>query len=267
MPRESKTTLDKNDESTKIMIAFGLKRSQARTYLTLLDIGVASVKEVAKKSTVARPDTYRALIDLQELGLVEKIVTFPTKFKPLPIADAVSILMLRRNKETVELGKRASALIGLLSERTLHTQWSEDSQLTTILGGDAIIAKLHKIMRNSKEQICVLCSKKEFFQCKQLILENFQNPLCNTIVLRVMTEDHAGPRESKEIRELKKNPNIQIKYLDSVPSVCFAVFDKKEIILINTPEFGFSNSSVIWSNNPRLIELAQSYFEHIWNQT
>jgi|WetSurMetagenome_2_1015567.scaffolds.fasta_scaffold03942_9 sugar-specific transcriptional regulator TrmB len=259
--------MDKNDESIKIMIAFGLTRSQARSYLSLIDIGPASVKEVAKHSNVARPDTYRALMDLQELGLVEKIVTFPTRFKPLPIADAVSLLMLRRNKETVEIGKRANALIGFLSERNLKIQHSEDNQLTLILGGDAITAKLHKIMKNSKEQICVICSKMDFFQCKQFISETLQNNLSSKVTFLLLTENHAGPRELKEIRDLRKNPRFQVKYLQMPPAVCFAIFDKKEVILMDSPEVEYAKSSIIWSNNPRLIELAQSYFERFWNQT
>ena len=259
--------MDKNEESAKIMIDFGLTRSQARSYLTLLDLGTASVKEVAKHSKVARPDTYRALTDLQELGLVEKIVTFPTKFKPLLIADAVSLLMLRRNKKTVELGKRANALIGLLSERKLHIQRSEDSQLTLILGEDAITAKLQKIMQNSKEQICVICPKKDFFQRQQFISETLKETLGTRVTLMLMTENHAGPLEKKEIRDLKKNPKFQIKYLNLTPSVCFAVFDKKELLLMNNPKLEYSNSSVIWTNNTNLIELARSYFERLWNQT
>jgi sugar-specific transcriptional regulator TrmB len=258
--------MENNDESTKTLTGFGLNRSQARSYLTLLDIGIASVKDVAKNSNIARPDTYRALSDLQEFGLVEKLITFPTKFKALPITDAISVLMLRRNKETAELGKKATTLMRSLSERNLHIQRSEDNQLTLILGGDAITAKLHKIMQNSKKRICVICPKKDFFQCRQFISETLQETVGNRLTIMLITENHVGPREPKEIRDLKKNPNFQVKYLEGMPTVCFAVFDQKEVIIINTPEIEYSNSSVIWSNTPCLIELAKNYFEHLWNQ-
>lgn len=248
------------------MIDFGLTGSQARTYLTLLDLGSASVKEVAKLSNVARPDTYRALTDLQELGLVEKIVTFPTKFKPLSIVDAVSMLTLRRNKETVELNKRANMLIELLSGKNLNIKQPEDSQVTLIFGGDAITAKLNKILENSKEQFCVLCPRKKFFQCKQFISETIQKTLRTKVAFLLITENSAGPREEKEIRDLRKNPNFQIKYVHSPPSVCFAIFDRKELMLTTTPKLEYSESSVIWSNNPSLVELAISYFERLWSQ-
>jgi sugar-specific transcriptional regulator TrmB len=259
--------LDKNDESTKTLTDFGLNRSQAKSYLTLLEIGLASVKEVAKNSNVARPDTYRALADLQELGLVEKVVVFPTKFKSLSITDAIGILMQRRNKETAELGKKATTLIRVVSERNSHVQRSEENQLTLITGGDVITAKLHKIMRNSKEKICIICQKKDFLQCKHFISESLQETVGNRLTVMLITDNHVGPREPKEIRDLKKNPRFKVKYLDATPTVCFAVFDHREVIIINAPEAEFSNSSVIWSNNPGFIELAQSYFEHLWNQT
>jgi len=258
--------LNKNDENTKTMIDLGLTRSQALSYLTLIELGSASVKEVARLSNIARPDTYRALADLQELGLVEKIVMFPTKFKPLSIVDAVNVLMLSRNKETETLNKRANALIGLLSEKNLKTKQSENNQLTIILGGDAITAKLHKILQNSKEQVCVLCSRKNFFQCKQFISEAIQETLKGKVEFLLLTENSAGPREEKEIRDLRKSPAAQIKYVHFPPSVCFAVFDRRELVLTTTPKLEYSEFSAIWSNNPSLVELAQSYFEHVWNQ-
>jgi sugar-specific transcriptional regulator TrmB len=222
--------LEKNDESTRMLTAFGLNRSQAKSYLTLLEMGTASVKEVAKQSNIARPDTYRALADLQELGLVEKIVTFPTTFRSLSITDAISVLMIKRNKENAELGKKATALIQIVSERNSRIRHSEANQLTLITGGDAITAKLHKIMQNSKKQICVICPKKDFFQCRQFISEPLQENVGNRLTVMFITENHIGPREPKEIRDLKKNPRFQVKYLDSTPVVCFAVFDQKEVL-------------------------------------
>ncbi len=246
------------------MMDFGLTRSQARSYLALLELGTTSVKEVAKFSNVARPDTYRALSDLQELGMVEKIVMFPTKYKPLPIADTVNMLMLRRNKETLQLGKRGNALIELLREKNLNTKYSEESQLTLILGGNAITTKLQKIMENSKEQICVLCPKKNFLQCEQSISETIQETLSRKVIFLLKTEDFAGALEAKEIRNLRKSPSFQIKYLHSPPSLCFAIFDRKEIIILTTtPKLEYSQLSAIWSNSSCLIELALSYFEHL----
>lgn len=258
--------MNNNDENIKVMIDFGLTKTQARSYLALLDLGTASVKEVAKFSSVARPDTYRALADLQDLGLVEKIVTFPTRFKPLPVADAVSMLILRRNKETVELSKRGNTLIELLKGKNLNVKHPEDGQLTLILGGAAITAKLQKILERATGEFSVLCPRKKFLQCKQFISEILQESLRKKVTVQLITENSAGPLEAREIHELRKNPSFQVKYIHAVPQVSFAVFDKKEIILETTPQREYSESSVLWSNNPSLLELALSYFEKLWNQ-
>jgi hypothetical protein len=108
--------------------------------------------------------------------------------------------------------------------------------------------------------------KKKFLQCQQFISETIQETLSKKVACLLITEDSAGTLEAKEIRELRKYPFFQVKYLNSSPLVCFAIFDRKELMLITTPELEYSESSVIWSNNPSLIELAQTYFERLWKQ-
>ena len=73
------------DENIRTLVDLGLSGTQAKSYLGLLGIGSGSISEIANVSKVARPDTYRAINDLLEAGLVEKIITVPTKYKPLPI--------------------------------------------------------------------------------------------------------------------------------------------------------------------------------------
>ena len=114
----------------------GLSGTQAKSYLGLFGIGSGSISEIANISKIARPDTYRAINDLVETGLVEKIVTIPTKYKPLPIADAVGVLMLRRTKESIDLNKKANKLIEKLKEKE-NTKMAHNvgNQLVLVRGG------------------------------------------------------------------------------------------------------------------------------------
>ena len=109
--------ISNNDENIRTLVDLGLSGTQAKSYLGLLGIGSGSMSEIANISKIARPDTYRAINDLVETGLAEKIVTMPTEYKPLPIADAVGVLMLRRTKESIDLNKKANKLIEKLKEK------------------------------------------------------------------------------------------------------------------------------------------------------
>ena len=89
------------------LIALGLSGSQAKVYLALLKNGTSSVREVAKTASISRPDTYRSIISLEELGIVERIITNPTKFKPLPLKETLSILVSQKEKQFSDLRKKA----------------------------------------------------------------------------------------------------------------------------------------------------------------
>ena len=144
-----------SDENIRTLINFGITGAQAKIYLALLSTGLAPIKEISSASKVARPDTYRAILELQEMGLVEKVLTVPTKFKPLPIIDAVGILMLQRTKESIELNKKANKLIANLKEITNKKTNTEDNQFV-LIPSEALEVELRKLLENSKHNISIM---------------------------------------------------------------------------------------------------------------
>ena len=134
--------LEKNDslnsfEKIRTLTDRGLTSAQSKIYLTLLKMGHTSIGKIALDSRVARPDTYRVVSELQELGIVEKIVASPTEVKPLPIEDAINILMLRKTKENLEVSKRANKLVEIVKKETKERNPTENSQFA-LIQGDAI---------------------------------------------------------------------------------------------------------------------------------
>jgi sugar-specific transcriptional regulator TrmB len=87
-----------DEESVQSLSRLGLSTSQVKVYLALLELEKATAKTIAKHSKVARQEAYRVLAELQEKGLVEKIIEIPTKFKPIPIEDCIYLLIERKKK-------------------------------------------------------------------------------------------------------------------------------------------------------------------------
>ncbi len=259
--------MSKDNENTKTLVDLGITRAQARIYLTLLKIGTASAKDVASFSHVARPDTYRAIADLQELGLVEKIISVPALFKPLPIADAVTALLLRRNKESIKLTKRASFLIADLEEKSKKEKPFEDSQLILLPCGDALTIKLRKVLDGTVRQICAIIPRKHVALHLSKNFEIAEKALNRKVTIQLLTEPPNCPCELPEVVELKKSPFFQIRYFDYSAPVCFLIIDGKETLLPKMLQSDHSKPTIIWSNNPCITELAQSYFNNNWNST
>ena len=192
--------MSNSDQNVKTLIDLGLTGAQAKTYLALLWIGSASIREIAHASSVARPDTYRAILELQELGIVEKIVSTPTKFSSIPITVAVEILISRKTKENANLNTRANRLVESLKEKTIGTHPLEDNKLVMI-PKEAIEFEQNKLMENAQESISVMVSEKRMFHW---VIENYpsiKKALNRKIIFRVITEESLNQNVPKRSRE------------------------------------------------------------------
>ena len=78
-----------NEDEKIILRDCGLTSTQSKVYLSLIVLGTSSAGEIIKFTNIANPDVYRATEVLQSKGLIEKIISNPAKFQPLPVIDAI----------------------------------------------------------------------------------------------------------------------------------------------------------------------------------
>ncbi|MGA2523754.1 MAG: helix-turn-helix domain-containing protein [Candidatus Bathyarchaeia archaeon] len=253
------------EKNVNTLIDFGLTSTQAKIYLGLLWTGPASIKEIARASKVARPDTYRAISELREAGIVEKIVAAPNKFKPLGIMDAVGVLMLRRTKESADLNKRANELIESSRENTGKISLSTDSKFV-LVPGDAVELELQKLLKDSKASIRIMVSKERTLAWIANNYVEVRKALKRGVKIRVLTQELPESSISEELRVLTKLPNFGVRYIIGPPTVWLRIFDDKEIILSTSTMLGQIKHDAVFSNNHCLVELAQSYFNAAWFQ-
>jgi PAS domain S-box-containing protein len=262
-PKKRVTEISNSDQNIKTLIDLGLTGTQAKTYLALLCTGQTSIKEIAHVSKVARPDTYRAILELQEAGIVEKIISIPTKFQSLPIKDAVDVLIARKIKENADLNARAIKLIESVKENANNTPPLKDDKLV-LIPREAIEFELRKLVENARENICVMVSSKRMFHW---VAENFgilKNALKREVTIRFITEDIPKLYEPKELEELKKSPFFEVRHNVGPLTAWFRVYDHKEVVLSTVINSEEPMHSAVWSNNRTLVELAQDYFESGW---
>ena len=182
------------DESIRTLVDLGLSGTQAKSYLGLLGISSGSISEIANVSKVARPDTYRAIIELLEAGLVEKIVAVPTKYKPLSITDAIGILMLRRTKENIDLNKKANKLIEKFKEKENAKLHLESNQFV-LVRGEALELELQRHLENAKDKISIMVSRERLFRWIAINNLSIQNALKRKVTIRIITEEFFGSKD------------------------------------------------------------------------
>lgn len=108
-----------DNELIKELEAIGLSEKEARVYLTVLEVGQATVQEIGKKADVNRATTYVILDSLMTKGL---IATFGEGKKGLYIAEAPHGLNNIIREQEEELEKRDAQLDLLMPE--LHSLYN-----------------------------------------------------------------------------------------------------------------------------------------------
>src|SRR3989442_9422828 len=92
-----------NADRIRKLMDHGLTEYQARVYLTLLDLGIATASQVTPHARVPRTRIYATMAQLHEKGLVEIIPETPLRYKAVPFGQYVA-------KNVDELRERATNL-------------------------------------------------------------------------------------------------------------------------------------------------------------
>lgn len=238
--------------------------SQARTYLTLLAIGTASIREISKASGISRPDAYRAITHLEQDGLVERIILVPTKYKPIPVFDGLSILLGRKDKENIDLQNKAAKLYEIYKQnKSGEPAYNVSQQYVMIPEGKALTFKLKKIFENAEKSISIQFPRKMLLP---LFLndETVEKALKRNVEIRVLTERNPQFKIPKSIIDLTQEKNFKVRYSSDLSFVSFAIRDHKEALLPLSSDAMETESPAIWSSNPNFIEFAQNYFDTEW---
>jgi HTH-type transcriptional regulator, sugar sensing transcriptional regulator len=256
------------NKDIKILMDLGLTSLQAKTYLTLTEIGESPIKTIAKNSNVARQNTYQILSELQEIGLIEKVIAKPIKYKALPLTSAAHMLF----KNKTEQYRRVEAQTKELLQRTkenkqtaAHLEHSDEFIL--IPEKEASTLRIEEAYKNARTSVCTVMMLKG---TKPIDLQNLPQFLKKAVIRGINVRHITNkPQDCKSIPAnlvWKEKGSYELRYIAEVPPVVFCLLDDKEIFftreVIPDPSAGTS----LWTNNPGLIALAKDYFERTWSK-
>jgi len=253
-------------EWVKILIELGLTSSQATLYLTLTRYSDATARVLYKVTNIARQDVYQILCELQELGLVERILAKPLRFKATSTRNAFSILSRLQQSKISELSKKASMLFDLPKEREREESvlFEPFFELRNVYLNDP---RVKAAISNSKAKIRLL-DKNMHWPVFHSFIEEWTYALKNGVKIEVLNEFATNRQiEPKFVEDLRKT-DFQIKYSNILPAGALLIFDDKELAIWEGSNPRHIAKSVplkaLWSNHHGLIELATNYFDFAW---
>ncbi len=234
-------------------------------YLALVKLGKPTAKEISTVTQVARQEVYRVLVELQKLGLVEKVVSVPSRFRAISTDDAFSILMERRKKETSELQDTISEMLQKFKIDHERMTLEEETNLS-LVPEQATVRASKKTLGNVQKSFDVITSWRNPHSVIFAGVEGIAEALQRGVEVRVIIDK---PNEekilSKIVKHLTKFPNFKIKYLLNAPKALMSVYDKGEAWVGTCTNPGVKECPTLSTDNPCLLSIFQDYFEMLWS--
>lgn len=257
---------ESENEAIETMQKLGLTFTEARIYLALVKSGQSSVKTISKSSGVARAEIYRSVPSLQKLGLIEKILNIPIKFKAMPLQNGLNILLNKANAEHLRLEENAKKLAS--SFRGNHEEIAQEvkNQFFVIPGKEAHIKWLKNRYEKIQSTDGILTWKDDNtinFFCDKEIRKAQNRGVKSRIILYVPENLKAAFKNE----ENEKHPcsNSQKRIVFNPPLVLGGCFDNKEVIIPPTLDNPIQTAETVFcTTNPSILALFQKYFETLW---
>jgi sugar-specific transcriptional regulator TrmB len=264
LSRAKKMTLQ---DEIQTLRRLGLTRNQARVYLALARSGMSTAKTISTVSKIPREDVYRIMPQLRRLGLVEKGITAPAKFKAISIEEALFVLLQRRIEETSELQTKAGELLKNFKQNIAGQNLEEEEpQFILIPERETSLRRRRWATSNAQKSIVVVTSWKRFPRGLYTYAEEVEKALDRGVEVRFVTDQPENEDSMPNIiADFMKDSAFKIRYTTNPSAIIVAVYDGKEVYLVTSAGVATEETPALWSNNPSLVELARNYFEMIWN--
>jgi len=261
------------EETASELAHFGLTKTQAKIYITLIALGVASASEIAALSKIRREEVYRIIPELEKRGLITRKLKTPRKFsatKPETAIEILTKIKLKAMKEEIDTLKQKQAeLTSRL--KTIVLPIGQDNCSIEVIPKqnnlESLYMKVIDMAQNAGRQIDVMVSlenlKYGYLNCPK----SLKDKLIKTARIRVITESNEPNAFTKEIEQYSKanNNRIELRHVEKLPFNLVMVDDEKAIWGGFQPKN--ENAQTLWTDDPIQIAILKMSFESLWQKS
>jgi|WetSurMetagenome_2_1015567.scaffolds.fasta_scaffold03757_3 sugar-specific transcriptional regulator TrmB len=257
-----------NEQSVQTLMKLGLSSSQSKTYLSLTKLGEATVIAVSKSSNIDRGETYRVLSKLMDLGLVEKIILSPNRYRPISLAEALSILLDRKKQEDLMIQRETERLLAESSYVDVGEPFEKEEPRTLLIpSGNHLANMMRERLANLQTNYDGISYFDEFERRINVYYEEYKRLLTKGVRIRFILENPEDKQlSSKLIDSLSANSNFEVTFVRSKVPACIGIYDDKEVQVSIARRTDLCAASAYWSNSPVFVALAKSCFDSLWNK-
>jgi sugar-specific transcriptional regulator TrmB len=254
------------NEDTQLLMRLGLTELQAEVYLTLARMGKATLKNLALTSDIDRANVHRVITSLMNLNLVEKILSTPTVFRALPVAEGAKMLLDQREKEHKEITVRTQEM--LERYKRVNSDITDDtSEFVLLPDGFLTRHKAAEMVNSNRKAMDVLVYWSDFKDQTDDVVSIWTKLLDKGIKLRVIVFLKNNERLPRQIMCLCKHPLFEIRKVSTPPKATISIADGKKALLSMTPSLSTRGKPSLYVNNHCIVGLIEEYFELTWGRS
>ncbi len=260
-----------SEESVDMLIDFGLTSNQAKVYIAVVRLGMASVSQVSKVSKVRREDVYRILPKLEKMGIVEKLLGKPTKIRATPVEEALSILV---KHEEDAFHERVSALKAKTKTLLKHfarapsLEVEEKANFVLLSKRESIMNRMLTMLRKAEREFDIVFSGRQIIQFIHTFAEQLKRAIEKGVRIRMISEVPEYEDSLPRIIEERISPgnSVDLRYTD-LPSSHYMLIDFTEALIATTTEGHTGENPCLWTNSESLRTAFQRNFEKLWHNS
>lgn len=250
-------------QEVQILIDLGLTSLQARIYFALCQTEMSEAATISKVTKVARSDVYRTLYKLHDLGLVEKEITNPITFRPIPMETGILFLLESKTNRDNKLKSEINFFLPKIKNKTIYKKsFQRESRFVMIPSRGVLIKKLKKAIHNTQISIDVSTSFKRFKSACCMLAEPLNKAWSRGVNGRLVMEDTEA--DLKDFKACWNEPSAKIRKVSNIPKTVMAIYDNKEVFIYTEPIADMQDSPALWTNNPSILAMAEDCFETLW---
>ena len=266
-----------------LLKSFGLTDYEARAYLTLLKLGMATAENISEAGKIPLPRVYDTLEELKNKGFVLISKARPKKFKPLPIDKAlknlIDIKKNEANNKIEELERTIKTAVETFSKVERIELPQEKWDVWSMEKRTNITKMLDEQKKMAKSEVLAFSGDMSWIHETASIVKDL---IKHGVKIRTIVSDPKKSKDSKQVlRNIRAGEKLGIKVKVGYPGITRGhVIDDKVVAInveiskegVNVPQHGLPGSDfsrkyeMIVSNNPVLVSSFKENFEFWWKQ-
>ncbi len=254
-------------EYIQTLFELGLTQTEAKIYITLLCLKCASAKAAHEESKVARQEVYRILSDLEEKGLIEKVISKPAKFRPIPSKEVISLLFRRKKEHNLQLRNKAIKQFKNFEIDYVKAIYLDGDAKFILLSSYETnprgpINKIGKAIEKAQKSVGCVLSFPFFIKLRSLNEHIWIEAIKRKVEFKVLINGKPNTESGLDLNPiLMNNYNFEIRWATiALPAVLVLVDERKTFF-----RMGYEvDSPVLFSEAPSFVALIKDYFETKW---